>query len=436
MVDVNDASGMGRQLQRQWDLLEEADIPDKDREAIAAFVGHRREIEDRARSTRRTDLSALRCASERAAVPLLDMELADVRRLFKRLTAPESSGGYGLDRQGSGMFDYKRSLRVFFQWLDAEPGYDDYPFGDRIEIPDRDVEGAATEDEMLTPDEVEAMKQAARYARDRAIIDLLADVCPRVTLLLGLRVGDVDLEGPEPSFTPNDAVVDGHKGVDQEPIPILYSRGELRSWIRNNHPDPRDHAPLWPVLVGYDPDEPQQCALGDDRLREMLAEVADRAGIDKPAEPHHFRRTALTRMSNSDRLTPQEIQHIAGWADDRMLEVYDYTTAEERNSEIHQSLGFSDGETDADRASIEPVACPNCRTKVASSTNFCPQCGAAVDEQVQATVDDHAAAVDEEKLAADDPQETVLWEQLGKKLDMDPAILRERWGDDAHDHPS
>jgi integrase len=437
MVDVNDASGMDRQLERQWTLLDEADITEADHAAITAFVDHRREIEDRARSTRRTDLSNLRCASERAAVPLTEMGLPDVRELFDTLTTPKDAGGYGLDPDGSGMFDYKRSLRVFFNWLDDEPDYGDFPFGERIEMPTRDVQGAADEDEMLTPDEVEAMKTAANYARDRAIIDLLADVCPRVTLLLGLRVGDISLEGEEPSFTPNDDVADGHKGVDDDPIPILYSRAELRTWIRHNHPDPRDHAPLWPVLRGYDEENPQECALGDDRLRTMLSECAERAGIDKPAEPHHFRRTALTRMSNSDRLTPQEIQHIAGWSDQRMLDTYDYTTAEERNSEIHQSLGFSDGRED-DRPTVNPVTCPNCRSTVSSATNFCPQCGDAVDEEIRTEVEETQAEIDERKLTAEDPEEAVMWEMLGKKLGMDPAVLQERWDGDlnAHGEPS
>lgn len=435
MVDVNDASGMDRQLERQWELLDDADIPESDRDAITAFVTHRREIEETARSTRRTDLSNLRCASERAAVPLVEMDLGDVRGLFDTLTTPRDDGGYGLDPGGGGMFDYKRALRVFYNWLDDDPDYGDYGFGDRITLPSRDVQGAASEDEMLTPEEVESLKAAANHPRDRALIDLLADVCPRVTLLLGLRVGDVSLGGEEPSFTPNPNVEDGHKGVDDDPIPILYSRGELRSWINQHHPDSRSHAPLWPVRKGYDPEAPRECALGDDRLRDMLGECAERAGLEKPAEPHHFRRTALTRMSNSDRLTPQEIQHIAGWADKRMLEVYDYTSAEERNSAIHQSLGFSDGESDGVDAGMNPVSCPNCRTTVSSAAHFCPQCGDAVDEETRADVEDRKSRADEEKITADDPDEAVFFEQLARKLDMDPEVVRATWGDDSGHHP-
>ena len=120
-----------------------------------------------------------------------------------------------------------------------------------------------------------------------------------------------------------------------------------------------------------------------------------------------------------------------------MLDTYDYTTAEERNSEIHQSLGFSDGRED-DRPTVNPVTCPNCRSTVSSATNFCPQCGDAVDEEIRTEVEETQAEIDERKLTAEDPEEAVMWEMLGKKLGMDPAVLQERWdGDlDAHGEPS
>lgn len=97
MVDVNDPSGLGHKLKRRWEQLEDADIDDRDRSAIEAFVKYRRDVEDRARSTRTSDLSTLRCASERAETPLVDMAFSDVRRLLNVLVTPRDEGGYGLD---------------------------------------------------------------------------------------------------------------------------------------------------------------------------------------------------------------------------------------------------------------------------------------------------------------------------------------------------
>lgn len=421
MADVNDPSGIARKLQRQWELLDEASIDDRDRAAIESFVNHRREIEGVSRNTRTRDLSTLRCATERADVALVAMELADVRSLFRVLTSPD---GYDLDREGSAMFGYKRALRLFFRFLDDEPDYGSYPFHDRIELPTWDVKGATSEDEMLTADEVEALKRAAEFPRDRAIIAFLADMALRATALLSMRRGDIHLDGPEPWFEPNDEMVDGLKGFDSEP-PILYSRAELRSFVHDHHPDDRPEAPLWPLLGGrYDYDDPQGSALGDDRLRDMLREVGERAGLEKPVEPHHFRRVALTRMSNSDRLTPQEITHIAGWADERMLEVYDYTTAAERNSNIHQATGFSDGGEDV-AAPSGPTPCLTCGEQLAPSTRFCPRCGHPATKEAVVSRDAARGELADEMASSDRARKRAALRELLGMVDRDPSLLDE-----------
>jgi len=420
MVDVSDPSGIDDKLDRRWAQLEAASIDGRDREAIRAFVSHRRDVEDRARTTLTHDLSTLRCASERADCPLVEMDRTDVRSLLGSLTAPKHQGGYGLARDGSGIFGYKRALRVFFDWLDDEPGYGSYSFHDSIDLPTMDVDGAGARDEMLSPEEIEALKGAARTPRDAALIDFLADTALRVTALLSLRVGDLDLEGDEPSFVLPE-LEDGDKGAGDVARPILYSRGELRAYLTNHHIDPREEAPLWPVAHRfYDYDAPQSCAVGDDRVRAMLAQCAERAGIDKPVNPHNFRRTALTRLSNSDRLTPQEIQHIAGWADQRMLEVYDYTDDEERNAAIHEAAGFSDGSTDSG-PDLTPNHCPDCRTTVSSTTHYCPQCGTDLSEPASEAKAEQRDGLLDDLVEIDDPAARAVIRDLVDRIDDRPG---------------
>lgn len=427
MVNINDASRIGEKLARQWEMLENANIDARDRDAITTFIDHRREREQVARSTRRTDLSVLRNASERATVPLMEMGDSDVTDLFDRLTAPEDDGGYGLDRDGSGMFDYCRGLRVFFKWTDRADDRPDYPFWKDIDTPARGVEGAVSEDTMLSPDEIEQLKDAANSPRDRALIAFLADVGVRVKLLAGLRVGHLhDLSSDEPFFVPNPEVEDGHKTVeDGTELPVLHARAELRSWVNIHHPDSHPDAPLWPVLRGYDADDRENSALGDAGIRGMLERCADRAGIEKPANPHHFRRVALTRMSNSDRLTPQEVQHVASWADQRMLRRYDLTSDAERNSAIQQQLGFSDGDADESTAVVdsEPTVCDNCRESL-SGQRFCPNCGAVTDpdaQRVRTTLraDARADHTDPETTA----DQHVTGEQVRAAIESNPDVL-------------
>lgn len=417
MVDVNDPTGIGKKLRQQWELLDDADIDDADRSAIESFVTWRRG-EDIARGTRRLDLIYLRLAAERSDVSLLEMRLGDLERLFRELVTPEAENGYGHDPDDNTMYQYRRVSTLFYRYLDKREHYPAFPWHSEISIPKVEIEGAARRDEMLTGEDLEELKQGTNHPRDRALVAFLADIAGRIGLALSLRVGDVHVEGDEPYFTPNREMPDGLKKLSSSEIPIMHSRADLRVYLAEYHPEPDvDRAPLWPVLGNrYDPEHRRQCALGDRRCREMLEEAAERVGLEKPVNPHNFRRTAATRLSNSDRLTPQEIAQITGWSSEtltEMLDAYDYTSEKERNSQIHQQLGLSDGSSDVGRdiAELElaPVRCGNCRTTFPDNARFCPNCGVGreeadelerrdVERTVQERIDD-AESVDEAKLA-------------------------------------
>lgn len=381
MANVNDTNNTTGKLERQWQLLREANIDDRDRSAIRDFVRIQREsIENRKPNTLKTDLSNLRNAADRSDGPLVEMDRVEYRDLIGTLTAPKEAGGYGLNSNGSGMYGYKRALRLFLEWLNNEPDYGAYEFWEDIDLPSQGIE-RVDEDEVLTEEEVEELKNAALNARDKALIEFLADTAARISLASQLRVGDVyDIETDKPYYKPNPDGM-GHKDAPQKRYPILYSRAELRSYLNRHHEDTRPKAPLWHVLRGYDPGHPEEGAMSGDRIRDMLRECKRRAGIEKPVNPHNFRHTALTRLSKSG-YTPQEIQHIAGWADDRMLEAYDHTTDIERNEQMGVRAGFID-ETETNSGPAAPKPCGNCREQLKPQARFCPNCGAPTTERAQ-----------------------------------------------------
>ncbi|MWG34785.1 tyrosine-type recombinase/integrase [Halomarina oriensis] len=428
MVDVNEPTRIAHRLNRSWELLEDADINDRDRDAIRAFVTWRRDSKGLARNTLRSDISNLKCSAERAAVPLLDMGLEDVERLFSTLVAPSDAGGYGLSRDGSAIFGYSRTLRLFFRYLDGRDSYDAYAFHDDIELPEVEVRGASNRDAMLTGEEIEAIKDATTNARDRALVSLLGDIGGRIGLVLSLRVGDVHLDGDEPYLTPNTDVEDGLKDLSLEAIPILHSRADLRAWLRHPHPAPdMDEAPLWAIRRGFDRDEAQQCALSDSRARNLIRDAAERAGVKKPTDPHNFRRTAATRLSNSDRLTPQEIQSITGWKSStlsEMIDVYDYTSDAERASAIHQALGFSAGTEDDENAlTLESLPCGTCRETVSTSADYCPNCGAPQDEVARKVKDTAENEAVEDIASAETDIERLLGQAVFERVKNDPEAL-------------
>ncbi|WP_458205762.1 hypothetical protein [Haladaptatus sp. NG-SE-30] len=106
-------------------------------------------------------MSTLRNASERATVPLTEMQAEDVDDLLALLVFPKVDGGYGLDRDGGGMFNYTRVLRLLFQWMNERDEYGTFPFWDDIKTPKQTVE-RQDEDERLHPDEVKELKRPAK----------------------------------------------------------------------------------------------------------------------------------------------------------------------------------------------------------------------------------------------------------------------------------
>lgn len=402
-MDVNDTNNTSQKLEGQWKLLKEAEIDDADRNAIRTFVRVQRQgNENRPPNTIASDLSCLRLASYHADGPLVEMDRAGSRDLIATLTAPKSEGGRGLTPGSSGMNGYKRALRIFFRWLNEQPDYSDFPFWESIEVDSQSI-GRIDEDQLLTEEDIQLLKDGTRNTRDATIIEFLADCAARVSLATQLRIKDIhDLDTTRPYFTPNPNG-EGHKGAPDKQYPILRSRADLRTWINYHHPDPRPVAPLWPVLRDYDTDNPQECAVSGDGLRGALSRAARRAGVEKPVNPHNFRHTAITRLSREG-YSPQEIQHIAGWADDRMMEKYDHTTDRQRNERIGLKAGYID-ESDAETGPSVPQACGNCREELAPAARFCPRCGTSTTEEAQEALDEQderiieSAAVADEELA-------------------------------------
>lgn len=398
MANVNDTNNTGGKLDNQWDMLYNADIDDRDRQAIEEFVRlHRASVENRKPTTLTADLSTLRNASKRASTPLVDMDMGDVRRLLGTLTAPKEQGGYGLDPGGSGIYGYKRALRVFFQWLDDQTDYGSFAFAEEIEL-SSGTHGRVDEDQLLEEEEVADLKRAARCPRDKALIEFLADSADRVSLASQLRVGDVhDLDTDRPYYTPNPEGAN-HKGSPDKRYPILYSKAELRSYLNHHHVDPRPEAPLWHVVRGYDHDNPQEGAMSGDRIRDMLRGCKRRAGIDKPTNPHNFRHTAITRLAREG-ITKEQIQHVAGWSDDRMFERYNHTTDRERNDQLRVKFGLLD-EEDTTTSPQAPTICGTCREQVSPTTRFCPNCAAPVTDKSRRSAEDYEEQLFESMAAA------------------------------------
>jgi len=180
--------------------------------------------------------------------------------------------------------DHKLILRKFYQWL---RGYEKGTYPPEvawIPIPHQ-VDCTVRKQDLLTWEEVQRMINLTRNVRDKAFILVLFDAGLRISEMLPLRIGDVELDE-----TGGVLYCDGKTG--KAPGIIGWSAPSLATWL-DNHPfkdDPK--APLWCRLgIRY----PQMITYA--ASRSMIQKYARQAGIKKRVWHHLFKHSAATRDS-------------------------------------------------------------------------------------------------------------------------------------------
>jgi len=360
MVDVNDPEGLDQRLPRQEGLLEEADIPEADRESIQDYLVHLKANSDVERHTMASTIKDLRLTSQRADVPLTEMEQTD----WDRFVVEELEENRGLTEGTINM--YKSAARPYFRWADR-PWYEEISF---TVIED---DGPDPED-LFTEDEIDSLLEYGD-SRGKTAASLYADTGWRASAIASLRVGDVDLSGEVAVIEINeDAHVKGAEGF----TPLTFSRGYVASYLRGDHPCPDNpDAPLIHKQRDY---EDGDRALSTNRIRGTIKDMAEDAGIDRDrVKIHNFRHTAVTRWRRQG-IPDHVIVKRAKWVDGtQMLEKYDNPTEDEKIEDMAVAMGLIDrgsleGE-DAGEPGEEVRECPVCFTDVRRGARYCNGCG-------------------------------------------------------------
>lgn len=195
------------------------------------------------------------------------------------------SGGNNKDKRPCSeatVANYFRSLRAFWSWLVSEEVLEKSPFEGMPapKVPKKPIQ-PFTGDQLRAL--LEAASQSACPRRDVAMVLLLLDTGMRVSELVGLSVGDIDL-------TRRLALVTG-KGKKQRevywsPPTARALLAYLRDRAQVQEPEPTD--PLWVSVRGTTTSE----ALTDWGVRQLLQRLEKKAGISGVrCSPHTFRHT-------------------------------------------------------------------------------------------------------------------------------------------------
>jgi integrase len=419
---VNDPSGLTTRLERQLALVREHDT-DADRQAMLAWANTML-VNDMAAATVTNRLNPIRKLAERSDSPLVEYENAgQVTELLARLK-DGSHPHVKDDGLSSGTLRaYRQAARLFFR--DAL----EYEWGEDIEIGQPDPT-PVTEDQILTSAEVSRFLDTSDNDRDTAFFSVGVVTGQRISALLSLRVGDVDLGERTATITLNQDA-EGLKGA-AGPRPLLWARPYVAGWLRN-HPNRHDEtAPLFcATKAGRRPRDGGGFVTWDvgdhlspSQMRNRLSDVAAAADIDAAkVKPHNLRHTAVTRMRDNG--TPDDrIRFMIGVAEDsRILERYDRAENDRMLARIREEHGI---ETDTDAVGAPPLEmCPQCTTPVREGARFCDSCGLPFSERAADASKDMTSGAAADMADLTDTEKLQIAREGIEDLMDDPDFQRE-----------
>lgn len=308
----------------------------------------------------------LKIVAQEAEKPYDEMDKSDVKDLIVWV--------HDQDYTEETVDTYKTVIKSFWSWL-KDAGRDESPVEVRwIQLSNGSGNGDTLPKDLLTKEDVENQANAAKNPRDKAFIYLLYESGARIGELIDLTVGDIEDRKHGKKIT-----IDGKTGARR--LPLVESVPHLNNWL-NKHPNPEKDAPLWCKI---------QQGSGDDQLgyryirEKILKKNMDRADIEKPSNPHHYRHSRASFLANE--MTEAQLCEWFGWVQGSDVpSKYVHLSGRDIDNAYDQLHGLY--EPDEEEQTPDVVKCPRCQELNEPNAAFCMRCGFALDQETAAELED------------------------------------------------
>jgi len=259
---------------------------------------------------------------------------------------------------------YVTMLKKFYRWKLKE--LPDFIKNMKIRI----KENGKEVDDLLTSQDVMALIENSKNARDRALFSVLYDSGCRIGEIINMRIKDLGFDEFGALLR-----VTGKTGFRQVRI-VGNSIAYLRAWL-DNHPLRNDvNAFLF-------------CNLSDNILGRSLTyadvysiirHTTKRAGIKKRIHPHLFRHTRATILASKVTEAPLESQ--MGWIHgSRQTRTYVHLSLRDQDNAILKAYGIKAPENETIQED-KPKECPRCHTLNPSDAQYCRNCWMPFDVKI------------------------------------------------------
>ena len=341
--------------------VEEHDGVHPDNKDVLQGYKRDKNLNDMSHATLQRNLSyAFQVAKHVGDTRFEDMDDDDVKDVIE--------WAYGRDIAESTVDTYKKVLRSLFKWINDGETPEAVAW---ITVSSGNGREKLPQD-LLTKDDVKAQIEACKNPRDKAFVALLYETGARIGELIDLTVGDI-----EDRDHGKKVVIDGKTGSRR--LPLVESVPYLNKWL-SEHPEPEPDAPLWCKI--------QQA--GDDGLsyrylrEKVLSTTMERADIDKPSNPHHYRHSRASYLAT--KMTESELCEWFGWAQGSDVPArYVHLSGRDIDHKYDSLHDLVDEEDDTDEP--EAAACPRCDELNEADAAFCFNCGFALTEEARDDVE-------------------------------------------------
>ena len=360
-------------------LLDHQRIPQASKEKILRFLEHC-QAQDLSLARRLFYLQRLTIiAATLGRKSLPDADRADLERILSEISSRRGRSGQSLGawtKRG-----YKIAARVFWRWLKGCQEGEDPSETAWIKIK-RTKDVKTLPEDLLTKDDVLRMLRVAEHPMHKAMLIVGHDLAGRPNEWFTMRLKDIE-------FDEYSAIVRVRGKNGTRRVRLVLATVSLRQWLELHPCRETSDAPLWVCLEGEHAGE----ALGYDRARKLIQQLADKAGVKKHVNPYQFRHSTITALATE--LTEAEMCEIFGWTQgSRMPRVYVHLSGRDVDQKILRIHGVIK-ESQVEKRTLERRKCQRCGTENPPEGHFCTVCAAPLDARTAFELERHREAADE-----------------------------------------
>lgn len=348
--------------------IKESDLTPKNKELILKFIDEYKVIKGLQPPTVHKHLYQLRVIGETLGKDF-DAVMNNKKEIIKVISTLEDKDlGEGRKYSAGSIYDYKKSLKVFYRWLYGK-GKSYPPCVEWINLTNNPHKDRLPET-ILTKEEILRLVSTAINSRDKALIYSLWESGQRVNVFLTRRLKHLifDNKGCKIAFL-------RHDKTHEIWLRLVECTAFMAAWV-NSHPD-RDNpdAPLWVNIIG----KKRGKRLDYSTLLRMLQQVAAKAKIKKKVNPHAFRHSRATFLAKY--MTDMELKHYFGWVkDSSMVKKYVHLSGRDIEDKILKISGIKTEEQENEENN-KARECFYCHNPNSSLNKWCATCGRPLDEK-------------------------------------------------------